>query len=174
MRPIRRNAISRRISMVSSFFGLPDWLVWRSAMITLSVCGRDRNLPGGTDDSATDGASPSRCRARLHIYRRLPACIPNKWDRNGTPKAERATRSAYSRAAKRLQFCALCNQPVHFPAQLRNRGIQGLAPRIDDNIPLRSEFLEADSQHFPYAPFHSIAHNGLSQSAWQCETKTWT
>src|SRR5271166_2901062 len=88
---IRAKAIRSRISIDSSFLpcGLVG-LVGKSAMLGSSLNERDRTRPHEKDGSAAAASRPFPSRAARRIDRPLPACIPNRWDKNGRQMAAKA------------------------------------------------------------------------------------
>ncbi len=56
-------------------------------------------------------------------------------------------------------------QALHFPLQLRQGGIQRLAPRIDDNRPRWAQLVQLKADGLAHAPLDPVAHHGFAQRA---------
>jgi hypothetical protein len=54
-------------------------------------------------------------------------------------------------------------EPFHFAPQLRRRSIEGLAPRIDDDGPLRVQPIQVKADGLTEAPLDTIAHHGMAE-----------
>jgi hypothetical protein len=54
---------------------------------------------------------------------------------------------------------------LHFPVQVRNRGIEGFAPWIDYDGPLWAQPIEVEAHRFADPPFDTVTHHGFTQGA---------
>jgi hypothetical protein len=54
-------------------------------------------------------------------------------------------------------------EPFHFALELREGGIEGLAPRIDDDGPLRVQPVQVKADGLTEAPLDTIAHHGIAE-----------
>jgi hypothetical protein len=54
-------------------------------------------------------------------------------------------------------------EPFHFALQLREGSIEGLAPRIDDDGPLRVQPVQVKADGLAEAPLDPIAHHGIAE-----------
>jgi hypothetical protein len=54
-------------------------------------------------------------------------------------------------------------QPLHFALELREGSIEGLAPRIDDDGPLRVQPVQVKADGLAEAPLDTIAHHGIAE-----------
>jgi hypothetical protein len=53
-------------------------------------------------------------------------------------------------------------EAFHFALEVRNRGIEGLASRIDDDGPLWAQPIEVKADRFADTPFDTVTHNRLT------------
>ena len=54
-------------------------------------------------------------------------------------------------------------QTLDFPLQFRQGSIQRLAPRIDDNGPLRAQLVDVKADGLANPPLDTVAHHGFSK-----------
>jgi hypothetical protein len=64
-----------------------------------------------------------------------------------------------------LRSIAAEKQPLDFPLQLRQGGIQRFPSRIDDNGPLWAQTIEVEADGLSDAPLDPVAHHGFTQGA---------
>ena len=57
--------------------------------------------------------------------------------------------------------------------EFRHGGVEGFAPRIEYDGPLRAQLIQVQAHRFAQAPLDSIAHDGFAERARSCEADPW-
>ena len=114
------------------------------------------------DGIAPPASSPSRRRARLRAFLPHATYIPNKSGDNGTPKAASARSIVYRNANWRSSVRTFFDYPAQPAFDLAERRIQSRPPRIDNNIPLRTELLTMEPKSLSESPLDSISDHGFT------------
>src|SRR5438045_1797657 len=86
---------------------------------------------GRGDGSAPNGAAPTRCPSERHSAPPPRACSPNRSDRNGRLREEGGKLHTDRPESPGLRSIASLKKTFYFALKFRQRGIQGLASRID-------------------------------------------
>src|SRR5579875_1663618 len=84
------------------------------------LIGRDRTLRHGMGGNGITGVIPSTLPAPPRNGRPLPAYIPNRSDKSGTPPAEAGKLHIYIRRVRGLRSIAMAKQALYFPGQVRH------------------------------------------------------
>ncbi len=79
------------------------------------------------------------------------------------------TQNLYTRKRPALRSIAAEKEPFHFPLQLRQGSIERLAPRIDDDGPLRVQPVQVQADGLADAPLDAVAHHGIAERAGRSE-----
>ena len=117
------------------------------------------------DGSAASGAIPAIPPWSRHIVRRPHAYTPSRSEQSRKPRAAGARGQTCINEASALRAIASEKKTLHFALQFRQRRIQGLQARIDDDGPLRVQPIEMEAYGLPKSALDPIAHNGLADSA---------
>jgi hypothetical protein len=126
--------------------------------------GPDQIPLGETDDISLAVARPSTRRAPHRESRRPPACIRSMSDENGRRMAASAKSIVYRYATRRSGVPAFFNYLLNRPLDFRERRREGRASRVDNNVPLGSEFNSMQAKRFAKAAFDSISDHRTAQS----------
>ena len=129
----------------------------------LVATGRDRNRRRETDGTAPAGAIPSRSPSPRHSAPRRLAYTPSTSDSSGMPTAAAGRHKSCTGSALPLRVAAAKKQPLNFPVQLRHRGIERLAPGIDDDGPLWAQLVEVETHGLADAAPDAVADHGLAE-----------
>ena len=77
-------------------------------------------------------------------------------------------------AASLRRGTAPLKKTLHFPVKFRHRSVVRLAPRIDNDSPLRAQQIEMQANGLAHPPFDAIAYNGFTERSRYGESDTRT
>lgn len=65
----------------------------------------------------------------------------------------------------RSRSTASLKKTLNLAMKFRHRGIEGFAPRIDDDGPLWAQLIQAEAHRLPDPPLDAVSHHGFAEGA---------
>lgn len=123
------------------------------------------------DGNATISTNPWRRLAGRRASQSLPWCTPNTWGETGKPRAASGTPIFYTYAKSGARV-ASCDHPPQRQLDFPERRVQNRAPRIDHDVPLRTDFGPMQTKSLPQPAFDPVTDHGPADRSGHGEPQT--
>ena len=125
------------------------------------------------DGTSAAASAPYRSRGEFRNAQSLPSCIPSRLDENGKPTAARVKSIAYRYEDWSARVASL-DHPLHFPLDFGKSCIEGLAPRIEHDVPLRTQVGSMQTECLAKPALDAIPNDRSSDCTRDCKANPGT